>query len=137
MLYPKRTKYRKYQKSLSNARSCQVDGTHFSFGKYGIKACEPGRISYQTIEAARRAISRKFRRSGQIWVRVFADIPITKKPTEVRMGKGKGNPTGWVARISDGQMLFEMDGITYPIAKQAAALVKQKLNLSSQFVEWS
>jgi large subunit ribosomal protein L16 len=137
MLYPKRTKFRKYQKGPIGPHSCQVDGTHLSFGKYGIKACQPGRISYQTIEAARRAISRKFRRNGQIWVRVFADIPITSKPTEVRMGKGKGSPTGWIARISEGQILFEMDGITLSIAKQAAALVKQKLNISTKFVEWS
>jgi large subunit ribosomal protein L16 len=134
MLYPKRTKYRKYQKG--RCHSCKVDGTQLSFGKFGIKACEPGRISYQTIEAARRAISRKFRRSGQIWVRVFADIPITSKPTEVRMGKGKGNPTGWIARISEGQILFEMDGVTLANAQQAALLAKQKLSLSTKFVLW-
>ena len=136
MLYPKRTKFRKYQKGTTG-RSCQVDGTHLSFGKYGIKVCQPGRISYQTIEAARRAISRKFRRSGQIWVRIFADIPITSKPTEVRMGKGKGAVSGWIARVSKGQIIFEMDGITISIAKQAAALVKQKFNLSTKFVEWT
>jgi large subunit ribosomal protein L16 len=138
MLYPKRTKFRKYQKG-GLPSSCQVDANkaRCAFGKYGIKVCQPGRISYQTIEAARRAISRKFRRSGQIWVRVFADIPITSKPTEVRMGKGKGAISGWVARVSEGQILFEMDGITISIAKQAAALVKQKLNLSTKFVEWS
>jgi large subunit ribosomal protein L16 len=137
MLYPKRTKYRKYQKG-SLPYHCQVDGHKpLAFGKYGIKACQAGRVSYQTIEAARRAISRKFRRSGQIWVRVFADISITSKPTEVRMGKGKGNPSGWVARVSSGQVLFEMDGVTLPIAKQAATIAKQKLNLSTKFVEWS
>jgi large subunit ribosomal protein L16 len=138
MLYPKRTKFRKYQKGRMRPSSCQVDGTsHCAFGKYAIKTCQSGRISYQTIEAARRAISRKFRRSGQIWVKVFADIPITSKPTEVRMGKGKGPVSGWIARVSKGQILFEMDGISISIAKQAAALVKQKLNLSTKFVEWS
>lgn len=137
MLYPKRTKFRKYQKGSFNC-GYHVDGTpQTAFGKYAIKACQSGRISYQTIESARRAISRKFRRSGQIWVRVFADIPITSKPAEVRMGKGKGAVSGWVARISEGQILFEMDGITISIAKQAAALAKQKLNISTKFVDWS
>lgn len=135
MLYPKRTKFRKYQKG--RCKSGAVEGAPLAFGKYGIKSCEAGRISYQTIEAARRAISRKFRRSGQIWVRVFADIPITSKPTEVRMGKGKGNPTGWITRISEGQILFEMDGVTLSNAQQAAALASQKFNLSTKFVQWS
>lgn len=137
MLYPKRTKFRKSQKNPIGIHCCQPDGTYLSFGKYGVKACGSGRISYQTIEAARRIISRKFRRTGQIWVRVFADIPITSKPAEVRMGKGKGNPTGWVARISSGQILFEMDGVTSSIAKQASGLIKQKLNLPVKFIEWS
>ena len=136
MLYPKRTKYRKFQKG--RCHSYQVDGTpSCAFGKYGIKACKPGRISYQTIEAARRAISRKFRRTGQIWVRVFADIAMTRKPTEVRMGKGKGNPTGWIARISEGQILFEMDGVSLANAKQAATLAAQKLSIPTKFIEWS
>lgn len=132
MLYPKRTKYRKYQKGKCN--NCKVDGSQLAFGKYGLKACKSGRISYQTIEAARRAISRKFRRSGQIWVRVFADIPITTKPAEVRMGKGKGNPSGWITRIKEGQILFEMDGVSMSNAQQAALLARQKLNLSTKFV---
>jgi large subunit ribosomal protein L16 len=135
MLYPKRTKYRKYQKGRTN--SCKVDGVQLAFGKYGIKSCESGRISYQTIEAARRAISRKFRRNGKIWIRVFADIPVTSKPTEVRMGKGKGNPVGWIARVSQGQFLFEMDGISVANAQQAAALAAQKLNLPTKFVQRS
>lgn len=137
MLYPKRTKFRKSQKNPIGIHCCQPDGTQLSFGKYGIKACRSGRISYQTIEAARRTISRKFRRNGQIWVRIFADIPITSKPAEVRMGKGKGNPIGWVARISSGQVLFEMDGVTSSIAKQASGLIKHKLNLPVKFIEWS
>jgi large subunit ribosomal protein L16 len=135
MLYPKRTKFRKYQKGRCERGA--KDGRQLSFGKYGIKACEAGRLSYQTIEAARRAISRKFRRSGQIWVRVFADIPITAKPTEVRMGKGKGNPVGWITRISEGQILFEMDGVSFSNAQQAVNLASQKLNLSTKFVQWS
>nr|YP_010736394.1 ribosomal protein L16 [Zygnema circumcarinatum]QKQ14723.1 ribosomal protein L16 [Zygnema circumcarinatum]WEL36367.1 ribosomal protein L16 [Zygnema circumcarinatum] len=135
MLYPKRTKFRKYFKGRT--QGLKTDGTQLSFGKYGIKASEAGRVSYQTIEAARRAISRKLKRSGQIWVRVFADIPITSKPTEVRMGKGKGNPSGWIARVSEGQILFEMDGVSYSNANQAAVLAAQKMNLSIQFIEWS
>ena len=135
MLYPKRTKFRKYFKG--RVKSLNTDGTQLVFGKYGIKACQAGRISYQTIEAARRAISRKFRRSGQIWVRVFAHIPITSKPTEVRMGKGKGNPTGWIARVTEGQILFEMDGISYSNAHQAANLAAQKCNISVKFVQWT
>lgn len=138
MLYPKRTKYRKFQKGRRAEGRCQVDGTPVcAFGKFGIKALRPGRISYQTIEAARRAISRKFRRTGQIWVRVFADIAISRKPTEVRMGKGKGNPTGWIARISEGQILFEMDGVTLANARQASILAAQKLNIPTKFIQWS
>jgi large subunit ribosomal protein L16 len=136
MLYPKRTKFRKYFKGRTNALKTNV-GCNLDKGKFGIKACKAGRISYQTIEAARRAISRKFRRNGQIWVRIFADIPVTSKPTEVRMGKGKGNPTGWIARIAEGQILFEMDGISYSMARSAASLAAQKLNLPTQFVQWS
>jgi large subunit ribosomal protein L16 len=135
MLYPKRTKFRKYFKGRTHR--CQVDGTKLSFGKYGIKSCQAGRISYQTIEAARRAISRQFRRSGQIWVRLFADIPITSKPTEVRMGKGKGKPSGWIARVAEGQILFEMDGISVSNAQQAAELAAHKMGLCTKFVHWS
>ena len=134
VLYPKRTKFRKYQKG--RFKGCKADGTQLCFGKYGMKSCEAGRISYQAIEAARRAISREFRRNGQIWVRVFADIPITSKPTEVRMGKGKGNSTGWIARVVEGQILFEMDGVSLSNAQQAATLAAHKLCLSTKFVQW-
>nr|YP_006073009.1 ribosomal protein L16 [Nitella hyalina]AEH42827.1 ribosomal protein L16 [Nitella hyalina] len=134
MLYPKRTKFRKYQKGRSKGSHAAAQ---LCFGKYGIKSCEAGRISYQGIEAARRAITRKFRRNGQIWVRVFSDIPITSKPTEVRMGKGKGNPTGWIARVSQGQILFEMDGVSLSNAQAAATLASHKLCLSTKFVQWS
>ena len=104
------------------------------FGQYGIQACAAGRIQYQTIEAARRALSRQFRRNGQIWVRIFADIPVTSKPTEVRMGKGKGNPTGWIVRVKQGQILFEMDGINLALARRATQLAAHKLNLPIQFL---
>lgn len=136
VLYPKRTKYRKYRKGICR-RGCETGGTQLGFGRYGIRSCGAGRISYRAIGAARRAISGQFRRNGQIWVRVFADLPITGKPTEVRMGKGKGNPTGWIARVSTGQILFEMDGVSLSDARQAATLAAHKLCLSTKFVQWS
>lgn len=136
MLYPKRTRYRKYRKGVLR-RGCETGGTQLGFGRYGIRSCGAGRISYRAIEAARRAISGQFRRNGRIWVRVFADLPITSKPAEVRMGKGKGNPTGWIARVSTGQILFEMDGVSLSDARQAAALAAHKLRLSTKFVHWS
>lgn len=135
MLYPKRTKFRKYRKG--RCKGCKADGTELCFGKYGIKSCEAGRISYQAIEAARRAISRKFRRNSKIWVRVFADIPITSKPAEVRMGKGKGNTKGWIARVLKGQILFEMDCVSLSNAQQAATLAAHKLGVSIKFFKWS
>nr|YP_010881041.1 ribosomal protein L16 [Apopellia endiviifolia]WIA66174.1 ribosomal protein L16 [Apopellia endiviifolia]WIA66215.1 ribosomal protein L16 [Apopellia endiviifolia]WIA66256.1 ribosomal protein L16 [Apopellia endiviifolia]WIA66297.1 ribosomal protein L16 [Apopellia endiviifolia]WIA66338.1 ribosomal protein L16 [Apopellia endiviifolia] len=135
MLYPKRTKFRKYRKGRCK-KGCK-DGTELCFGKYGIKSCEAGRISYQAIEAARRAISRKFRRNSKIWVRVFADIPITSKPAEVRMGKGKGNTKGWIARVLKGQISFEMDCVSLSNAQQAAILAAHKPGLSIKFFKWS
>ncbi len=132
MLYPKRTRSRKYQKG--RFKGCKADGTQLCFGKYGMKSCKAGRISYRAIEAARRIISREFRRNGQICVRVFADIPITSKPTEVRMGKGKGNSTGWIARVVEGQILFEMDGVSLSNAQKVVTLAAQKLCLSTKFV---
>ncbi|KAK7239692.1 hypothetical protein RIF29_43344 [Crotalaria pallida] len=123
------------------SRGCKPDGTKLGFGRYGTQSCRAGRLSYRAIEAARRAIighfhramSGQFRKNGKIWVRVFADIPITGKPTEVRMGRGKGNPTGWIARVSTGQVLFEMDGVSLSNARQAATLAAHKpwLNCSS------
>ncbi|KAG5138870.1 hypothetical protein JHK84_032638 [Glycine max] len=116
------------------SRGCKPDGTKLGFGRYGTQSCRAGRLSYRAIEAARRAIighfhramSGQFRKNGKIWVRVFADIPITGKPTEVRMGRGKGNPTGWIARVSTGQVLFEMDGVSLSNARQAATLAAHK-----------
>lgn len=130
MLFPKRTRFRKQFKGRCSGY--KQDQLHF--GQYGIQACAAGRIQYQTIEAARRALSRQFRRNGQIWVRIFADIPVTSKPTEVRMGKGKGNPTGWIVRVKQGQILFEIDGVSLPLARKAAELAAHKLNLPSQFL---
>ncbi|CAN0930424.1 60S ribosomal protein L16, mitochondrial [Linum grandiflorum] len=136
VLYPKRTKYSKYRKGRCS-RSCKPDGTQLGFGRYGTKSCKAGRLSYRAIEAARRAMSGQFRRNGKIWVRVLADLPITGKPTEVRMGRGKGNPTGWIARVSTGQILFEMDGVSLSNARQAATLAAHKPCSSTKFVQWS
>ncbi len=134
MLYPKHTRFRKYQKG--RFKGCKADGTQLCFGKYGMKSCKFGCISYQAIEAACHIISREFRRNGQIWLRVFANIPITSKPTEVRMGKRKRNSTGWIAHVIEGQILFEMDGVSLSNAQKAAALAVYKLCLSTKFVQW-
>jgi ribosomal protein L16 len=144
VLYPKRTKFSKYRKGRCS-RGCKPDGTKLGFGRYGTQSCRAGRLSYRAIEAARRAIighfhramSGQFRKNGKIWVRVFADIPITGKPTEVRMGRGKGNPTGWIARVSAGQVLFEMDGVSLSNARQAATLAAHKPCSSTKFLQWS
>lgn len=132
MLSPKRTKFRKYQKGTIGG--IKSNTTKLEFGKYGVKALEQGRITARTIEAVRRVMTRKFKRSGQIWIRIFPDIPVTEKPLEVRMGKGKGAPSFWICRIQPGQILFEMDGISLTLAKQAALLADHKLPLKSKLV---
>ncbi|KAI3664408.1 hypothetical protein L1987_89846 [Smallanthus sonchifolius] len=123
------------------SRGCKPDGTRLGFGRYGTKSCRAGRLSYRAIEAARRArigqfhrtMSGQFRINGKIWVRVLADLPITGKPTEVRMGRGKGNPTGWIARVPTGQIPFEMDDVSLSNARQAATLAAHKLCSSTKF----
>lgn len=132
MLSPKRTKFRKYQKGTIGG--IKSNTTKLEFGQYGVKALEQGRITARTIEAVRRVMTRKFKRSGQIWIRIFPDIPVTEKPLEVRMGKGKGAPSFWICRIKPGQILFEMDGISLTLAKQAALLADHKLPLRSKLV---
>jgi large subunit ribosomal protein L16 len=132
MLSPKRTKYRKYQKGRIGG--IKSNNTQLEFGKYGLKALEAARLTAKTIEAVRRTMTRKFKRSGQIWIRIFPDIPVTKKPAEVRMGKGKGAPAFWMCRIQPGQILFEMDGISLPLAKQAAHLAYHKLPVKTKLV---
>lgn len=132
MLQPKRTQFRKFQKGrvkgiLSNTVSLE-------FGQFGLKALQAGRIPAKTLEAVRRIITRKFKRLGQIWIRVFPDCSITSKPAEVRMGKGKGSPSFWVCRVKKGQLLFEMDGISPQLAKQASRLAYYKLPLKTQFI---
>ena len=132
MLLPKRTKFRKYQKG--RIRGVKPNNTQLRFGQYGIKALDTGRIPARTLEAVRRVITRKFRRTGQIWIRIFPDIPVSAKPAEVRMGKGKGSPSFWVARVQRGQILFEMDGISLQLAKQAANLAYYKLPIKTKFL---
>jgi len=132
MLQPKRTKFRKYQKG--RIRGVKPNTTQLRFGRYGLKALATGRIPARTLEAVRRVITRKFKRTGQIWIRIFPDIPVSAKPAEVRMGKGKGSPSFWVARVQRGQILFEMDGISPQLAKQAANLAYYKLPVPTQFI---
>ena len=135
MLSPKRTKFRKYQKGTIGG--IKSNTTKLEFGQYGVKALEQGRITARTIEAVRRVMTRKFKRSGQIWIRIFPDITVTEKLLEVRMGKGKGAPSFWICRIKPGQILFEMDGISLTLAKQAALLADHKLPLRSKLVTFN
>ena len=132
MLQPKRTKFRKQMKGRN--RGLAVRGSKVSFGEYGLKATGRGRITARQIEAARRAMSRHIKRGGKIWIRVFPDKPISKKPLEVRMGKGKGNVEYWVAQIQPGRMLYEMEGVTEDIAREAFRLAAAKLPISTTFV---
>ena len=135
MLQPKRTKFRKQQKGRN--RGIAVKGSQVSFGEYGLKALDRGRLTARQIEAARRAIARSIKRGGKIWLRVFPDKPITKKPLEVRQGKGKGNVEYWVALVQPGRMLFEIEGIPEELAKQAFILAAAKLPFSTTFVKRS
>jgi large subunit ribosomal protein L16 len=132
MLQPKRTKFRKVQKGR-NRGMAQV-GNKVSFGEFGLKAVERGRITSRQIEAARRAMTRHVKRGGKIWIRIFPDKPITEKPLEVRQGKGKGNVEYWVAQIQPGRMLYEMQGVTEEIARVAFRLASAKLPLKTTFV---
>lgn len=131
MLCPKRSKFRKYQKGRISGIKPNIN--QLVFGKYGLKSLETGRIPSRTLEAVRRVLTRKFKRTGQIWIRIFPDIAVSSKPAEVRMGKGKGAPSYWVCRVQKGQILFEMDGIPIQLAKQAAALAYYKLPLKTKF----
>lgn len=133
MLQPRRTKFRKQMK-LRN-RGVALRGTKVSFGEYGLKSTGRGRITARQIEAARRAISRHVKRGGQIWIRIFPDKPITKKPLEVRMGKGKGSVEYWVAQIQPGKMLYEIEGVDETVAREAFKLASAKLPVSTTFVK--
>ncbi|WP_017446402.1 50S ribosomal protein L16 [Gayadomonas joobiniege] len=132
MLQPKRTKFRK-QFKLRN-RGVANSGNKVSFGSFGLKATERGRMTARQIEAARRAMTRHVKRQGKIWIRVFPDKPITKKPLEVRMGKGKGSVEYWVCQIQPGRVLYEMDGVPEPLAREAFALAAAKLPFKTTFV---
>lgn len=132
MLQPKRTKFRKMQKG--RVRGVAGRGHSLAFGTFGIKSLEPGWITSRQIEAARIAMTRAMKREGQVWIRIFPDKPITSKPAEVRMGKGKGAPEYWVAVVKPGTMLFEASGVSVELAKEALRLAAQKLPLSTKFV---
>ena len=133
MLQPKRTKFRKMQKGRN--RGLAQRGAKISFGEFGLKSTGRGRITARQIEAARRTISRKVKRGGKIWIRIFPDKPITQKPLEVRQGKGKGNVEYWVAQIQPGRVLFEIEGVTEEMAREAFSLAAAKLPLPTTFVE--
>lgn len=132
MLQPKRTKHRKQQKG--RIRAVAKRGTTIAFGSYALKALEPIWLTNRQIESARQAMTRAMKREGNVWIRVFPDKIITRKPAEVRMGKGKGNPEGWAAVIEPGRILFEADGVSETIAKDAMALAAQKLPIKTKFI---
>ncbi|MCX8079685.1 MAG: 50S ribosomal protein L16 [Bacteroidia bacterium] len=132
MLQPKRTKYRKSQKM--RVKGITKRGDQLAFGSFGIKSLQASRITARQIEAARVAITRYMKREGQVWIRIFPDRPVTKKPAEVRMGKGKGNPEFWVARVQPGRILFEVEGVPIEVAKEGLRLAAQKLPVTTKFV---
>jgi large subunit ribosomal protein L16 len=132
MLQPKRTKYRKAHKGRIHGKA--KSGTNLDFGAYGLKATEPGRVTARQIEAARRAVTRHMKRAGRIWIRVFPDVPVSRKPAEVRMGSGKGTPEYWVVRIHPGRIMFEIDGVPKALAVEAFSLAAAKLPIKTRFV---
>jgi large subunit ribosomal protein L16 len=134
MLQPKRTKYRKQQKGKGSIAGNAQRGAEIAFGSYGIKALQFGWITGRQIEAARQAVTRYMKREGQIWIRIFPDKPLTKKPAEVRMGKGKGAPELFVAAVKPGRILFEAEGVPLEIAKEALRLAAQKLPITTKFI---
>src|ERR671921_1367055 len=132
MLQPMRTKFRKAHKG--RIRGTSKAGTELNFGQYGLKALEPDRVTARQIEAARRALTRHMKRAGQVWIRVYPDVPVSKKPLEVRMGSGKGSVELWVCRVKPGRILFEVDGISADLAKEALTLAAAKLPIKTRFV---
>ncbi|HEX2239454.1 MAG TPA: 50S ribosomal protein L16 [Gammaproteobacteria bacterium] len=132
MLQPKRTKFRKQQKGRN--RGLALVGSRVSFGEYGLKATTRGRVTARQIEAARRAMTRHVKRGGKIWIRIFPDKPVTKKPLEVRQGKGKGNVEYWVAQVQPGRVLYEMEGVEEDVAREALRLAAAKLPVRTVFV---
>ena len=132
MLQPKKTKFRKAFKGRMNGNA--KGGTSLNFGSFGLKALEPERVTARQIEAARRAITRQMKRAGRVWIRVFPDLPVSKKPTEVRMGKGKGAPEFWAARVKPGKIIFEIDGVGEDTAREALRLGAAKLPIRTRVV---
>ena len=133
MLMPKRVKHRKVQRGRMNGLATR--GSTIAFGDYGLKTTESGKITSRQIEAARVAINRKVKRGGKLWIRIFPDFPFTKKPAETRMGKGKGNPEGWVARVKPGRIMFEISGVDKDLARQAFESASNKLPVKTRFIQ--
>ena len=133
MLQPMRTKFRKAHKG--RIHGVATSGATLAFGQYGLKAMEPERVTARQIGAARRALTRHMKRSGRVWIRVYPDVPVSKKPLEVRMGSGKGAPEYWVARVKPGRILFEVDGIPLALAREALTLAAAKLPIKTRFIE--
>jgi large subunit ribosomal protein L16 len=132
MLQPKKTKFRKQFKG--RIHGVAKGGFELNFGQYGLKAVEPERITARQIEAARRAITRQMKRQGRVWIRIFPDVPVSQKPTEVRMGKGKGSPEYWAARVKPGRIMFEIDGVPEDVAREALRLGAAKLPIKTRFI---
>lgn len=133
MLQPKKTKFRKQFKG--RIHGVAKGGTDLNFGQFGLKALAPERITARQIEAARRAITREMKRVGRVWIRIFPDVPVSQKPTEVRMGKGKGSPEYWAAKVKPGRIMFEIDGVSEDIAREALRLGAAKLPIKTRFVQ--
>jgi large subunit ribosomal protein L16 len=133
MLQPTRTKFRKAHKG--RIKGIATSGTDLAFGQYGLKALEPDRVTARQIEAARRAMTRHMKRLGRVWIRIYPDVPVSKKPLEVRMGSGKGTPEYWVCRVKPGRIMFELDGVPVQLAKEALALAAAKLPIKTRFVQ--
>src|SRR4051812_28069878 len=133
MLQPIKTKFRKAHKGRIHGQA--TSGQNLAFGEYGLKAMEPERVTARQIEAARRALTRHMKRAGRVWIRVFPDVPVSKKPLEVRMGSGKGAPELWVVRVKPGRILFEIDGVPLTIARESLALAAAKLPIKTRFIE--
>src|SRR5689334_24362585 len=132
MLQPKKTKFRRACKGA--IKGVASAGTALNFGEYGLKALEPNRVNAREIEAARRAITREMKRAGRVWIRIFPDVPVSKKPIEVRMGKGKGAPEFWAARVKPGRIMFEIDGVTEAVARVAFERAMEKLPIKTKVV---
>jgi large subunit ribosomal protein L16 len=133
MLQPMRTKFRKAHKG--RIKGIATSGHSLAFGQFGLKALEPDRVTARQLEAARRALTRHMKRAGRVWIRVYPDVPVSKKPLEVRMGSGKGTPEFWVTRIKPGRIIFEIDGVSVAVAKESLDLAAAKLPIKTRFVE--